>query len=149
MIRTRVLGALALAAVATLGACRSPDAADACMLQIQALAARDSLAVGDSVKLFALTLPLLPPGGGCGQAAITWSLSDSTLASLAATGESDAVLTARRPGTVTASAHGIARGHQADAAVTLTIAPQVLVDGGGFLSITAHTSPAAMLAERP
>jgi len=138
MIGTRVLGTLTLAAVATLGACRSPDAAEGCMLQIQLLAAQQSLTVGSSVKLIAMTLPMLPPGGGCGPAAITWSLSDSTLATLVPTGEGDAALTALRPGTVTVTAHGTARGHQADASATIVIA-RASPDEGGFMSITAVT----------
>ncbi len=126
MRRSRAFGVAFVAIAGALGACRSPDEANDCYLQIQIYFARPSLTVGDSLKLSAWTLPMLPPGRACGEAAITWSLSDSTLASLVRTGDVDAIVTARRPGTLIVRAHGTVRDHQADASVTITIPPPPL-----------------------
>ncbi len=133
----RVLSILTVAVVAMAGGCRSPDEAEGCILQL-ALYAPPSLAVGDTAPVFANALPMLPPGRGCGPAAIDWELSDSTLASLVRRGENRAVLTALRPGTLTVTAHGTARGHVADASATVRIAAAV-IDDSNFLSIAAVT----------
>ena len=102
--------ALALMLVAT-GGCRSDQGPPECTLQMVVIADPDSVTVGGTVQLFASPLQMLPPGRSCGAATVTWSLSDSTLASVTATGGSSAVLSALRPGVLRVTARGTAAGH--------------------------------------
>jgi hypothetical protein len=87
------------------------------------IASRQSVAVSDSVVLFAMALPMLPPGYGCGEATIDWSLSDSSVASLAQPEKGRAVLKGLHPGTVTVNALGKAAGKQDLAWAIITVTP--------------------------
>jgi hypothetical protein len=104
-----------------LTACRDQGPAGDCTLQLSIAASRLSVPVGGTVGLIAGALPMLPPGGGCGPASLTWSLSDSTLATLAPAGEGSAVLTAVRPGVVSVTTQGTAAGKRPYASVAVTI----------------------------
>lgn len=118
-----ILGSTLLLA-STLAACgrdQGPDSS--CILQMQLVASRQSAAVSDSVVLVAIALPMLPPGYGCGQPTLTWSLSDSSVASLAQRSNGQAVLNGLRAGDVTVHALGKASGHQDLASVTVTFTP--------------------------
>ncbi len=118
MVLTATVGLMAV-----LAACRDQGPDTSCILQMELLASRDSVAVRDTVLLWGHALPMLPPGYGCGEATVAWSLSDSSLATLTAGDQGMHVLTALRPGTITVNALGTASGHQDLAWRTIRITP--------------------------
>ena len=115
-----VLGAVLFAATSL--ACDNTATEVPCTLQMMLAVRPESVAVGDTAVLMATQLPMLPPGDACGPASLTWSLSDSSLASVRWTRGTSAAVTAVRPGQLLVTVHATARRHQADAAAALVIA---------------------------
>ena len=115
----RTMAALGLFAL--IGGCHADQGPSECTLQMLVVADPVSVEVGGTVQLRAGALSMLPPGRSCGAPTVTWSLSDSALASVESTGQSTATLRGLEPGVVAVAARGTAEGRVDIESVDVTI----------------------------